>query len=419
MLTPKHRDFVKRLTPVVLAQVAGLACGVIGVKLSSRFVPPDVLGDYGIFMSFTTLGMWVVHAGLIKYVSRHWAAETAKPALLHRMLRLWFEKLRWVLLSSIAASLAITHLTGNAPWAVFGPLIIIASVLSLIAMGQTALQVNREHWADFRVSATGSLTRTFLPLLCFIALGRAAGLYAGLTLHALVGLGMVAWAFHRHWRNADRATAAPIAVNEIYLGPYFTMLALADWALAGVNRWIVAGTFGNFEAGYFTLAGNIAVILPIFAGTVLKQMFQPGFFALGDALEPAKRRLLARRVDEVNGAFCALAIGGVLVLHLLMPWLVGPLVNERYSAALRWIVPAGFFSTAVIAGQFYHTMLLAARREKFCAAVDLTGAVILIGGGALAAQFGEDAFARWLMFTPLIPWLVSRPLARHFSRRAG
>lgn len=413
-MTLQHREFIHRLTPVVLTQATGLACGVVGVKLSSRYVPPDVLGDYGIFMSFTTLGMWVVHAGLIKYVSRHWAAEKSKSAMLRAMTKLWFGKLPWIVLGSLGAALAIARLTGNNTWDLLPSLLVISGLLSLVAMGQTALQVNREHWADFRVSATGSLTRTFLPLILFVALGSAAGLYAGLTLHILIALGMVAWALRRHWSPTGNSDPITHTVGEIYTGQYFIVLALAGWMLSGVNRWIVAGFFGDIEAGYFTLASNIALIVPIFAGTVITQMFQPGIFAMGDQPADGPRDQLARRVDLVAAGFGVISIGGVLTLHAVMPWLVGPLVHERYSAALNWIVPVGFFGVAAIIGQYYHTMLLAARREKSCAPVDLGAAILLILGSVLAATGGQDTFRRWLMFTPLVPWIFTRSLARHY-----
>ena len=410
----KYREFLQRLTPVVLTQTAGLACGVVGVKIASRYVPPDILGDYGVFMSFTTLGMWVVHAGLIKYVGRHWAAADSKPALLRLMVQLWFKKLPWVVLGTIGAALAIARLTGNPTWGLFPALLTITAVLSLVAMGQTALQVNREHWSDFGISATGSVTRTFLPLALFLVFGSAAGLYAGLTGHILIGLGLVAWVMRRHWRTPRNQDLSLPPMKEIYTGPYFTMLALAAWTLSGANRWVVAGFFGNVEAGYFTLASNIALIVPTFAGTVLSQLFQPGFYAMVDEEQPGHQIRLSRRVDLVAAGFFGISLAGVLALHIIMPWLIGPLVHVNYSAAMPWIVPVGFFGIAVITGQYFHSMLMAARREHACAPVDLTAAFLLLLGGVLSAIGGQSIFRQWLMLTPLIPWLVTRPLARHF-----
>ncbi len=409
----KMRKFSQRLTPVVMAQAFGLLCGLAGVKLISRFVPPDVLGDYGIFLSFTTLGMWVVHTGLIKYVSRHWAAAPDKPALSRVVLRHWWGKSPWIVLCTVGAAQAISWLTGNAPWGLLLPLFIVISLLSLVAMAQAALQTNREHWSDLAVSATGSLTRTFAPLILFLVLGGAVGLYAGFSIHAIFTLLVASWIL-RKYVSKNPTTRVRLELDRIYTGPYFTMLSLAGWALTGTNRWIVAGFFGDVEAGYFMLASNMVLIVPTIIGTIFIQMFQPGFFALGDSGNHDASLQLARRVDRVAAGFGVISIVGILLLHLVMPWLVGPLVHETYGASLAWIVPVGCFSVATITGQYYHSMLLAARKERACAPVDLTAASLLIMGSTLAALAGRSIFMQWLMITPLIPWLVTRSLARHY-----
>ena len=61
-----------RLIPILLAQAFGIGCGVAGVKLNSTLVPPEALGVYGVFLTFAPVGAWVVHAGLVKFVVRHY-----------------------------------------------------------------------------------------------------------------------------------------------------------------------------------------------------------------------------------------------------------------------------------------------------------------------------------------------------------
>jgi len=90
------------------------------------------------------------------------------------------------------------------------------------------------------------------------------------------------------------------------------------------------------------------------------------------------------------------------------------LISENYRAALDTIVPAGFFSVAVLTAQFFDTMLLAGHREKACGPVDFSTALVLASGGLGAAWAGERWFSIWLVATPLVPWILSRPLARHY-----
>jgi O-antigen/teichoic acid export membrane protein len=42
-----------RLVLITLSQMVGLACGLIGVKIVTRLVPPADYGLYGIFLTFT------------------------------------------------------------------------------------------------------------------------------------------------------------------------------------------------------------------------------------------------------------------------------------------------------------------------------------------------------------------------------
>jgi O-antigen/teichoic acid export membrane protein len=199
---------------------------------------------------------------------------------------------------------------------------------------------------------------------------------------------------------------------RVYEGPLFTLLAAANLILLGINRWLVVWFAGEQEAGYFTLAGNAVAIITSMLATMLMQYVQPDLFALGDR-GTDHRPALARRMDQVALFYTIIGLVGIALLSALAPRLVGPLISEEYLPALTWIFPAGCFGLTVSLGLFYHTMLLAGRRERACAPVDLTAAAILIVGCTVTASAGTDWLARWLIVTPLVPWLLSRTLARH------
>lgn len=402
--------FRTRLLPIALGQVIGMGCGVIGVKISSQLVAPADYGRYGLFLTATPLGMWVVHAGLIKFTSRHWGGAADRTALLREVVPAFLRKLPWLALATAAVTLAITP---TDRLAVFGLLFFSTTLLSAVAVAQAALQSARQHWSDCGVAGTGSVSRTFLPLLLYYAVsGTALALYAGVGLHALVAVGIAALALRAYWPK-PAATAAP-QLMPIYDGPLFVILAVAGWIMAGLNRWIVAGFFGPVTAGYFVLAGNIAMIVASLLGIVFIQYYQPEFFAAPVATA-GERRALARRVDRVALGYCGTALTGLAALHLLAPCLVGGFIDENYRPALPYIMPAGFFLAALMTGSFYHSMLLAAKRERACAPVDLSACGVLALGCILApALGGESALRTWLLAAPVVPWLLNRPLAHHY-----
>lgn len=403
-----------RLVPILLAQAVGIACGIAGVKVNSLLLPPAVLGVYGVFLTFAPLGAWIIHAGLVKFVSRHWLGADDRAGLRHEVLAAWARRLPWLALASVGAVLVMARLAAGGLALLWIALFAVTALLSLVSLAQAALQAERAHWRDCAVSVSGSLTRTFAPsLLFFFTGGLLASLWFGFFAHALLTAAVGAWALHRYRSGAAGSAPSQRISGSAYEGPLFNALAVAAWVLAGSNRWIITWFFGETESGYFTLAGGAAIVVASTLGTIFVQYFQPGFFALGDS--PAvDRTTLARRVDRVALAYAVASAVAVGLFYLAAPWLVGPLINPNYRAALSWILPGGGFAIATTTAVFYHSMLLAGHRESGLGPVDLTTAGVLVLGGLAAALIGAEWFARWLMFSPLIPWLLTRPLARHY-----
>ena len=107
-----------------------------------------------------------------------------------------------------------------------------------------------------------------------------------------------------------------------------------------------------------------------------------------------------------------------MVLQGVAPWLVGSVISENYRPAIPYIMPAGFFLTAMITGTFYHALLLAGKREAACLPVDLSFFGLMALGSMAAVAWGGDSGLRiWLLATPLLPWALNRPLARSYYFR--
>ncbi|MCF7688394.1 MAG: hypothetical protein K9M98_09175 [Cephaloticoccus sp.] len=400
--------FKQRLLPILLAQGFGVACGIAGVKVTSAWVNPSDLGLFGVWLTFTTTGMWIVHAGLVKYVARHWDSATNRRALLAEVMWAWARKLPWLAAIAVAAGFAIDR-----PLAALG-IFAASSLLSLVAMAQNALQAVRENWRDCGVAMGASLSRTFLPpLVYFLAGGWWAGLWLGFVGHALVAAAAGAWALQRYWSGPPAAAPRDRQLTAVYTGPLFITLAVAGWVLNGANRWLVAANFGAVEAGYFTLAGNAAIIVPTVLSATFLQFFRPSLFAQADQQGLAPK-VYARSWDHVVAGFGVLALLGLLLLDYIAPWLVGPLINPTYADALEWIFPVGCFGIATNTALFYHTLLLAGHREKACAPLDLSFIAVMIAGCTGSALLGRMWFQQWLLLTPVIAWMLARPLTRHY-----
>lgn len=404
-----------RLLPILIAQAFGVACGVAGVKLNSQLLAPEILGFYGVFLSLTPLGLWVVHAGLIKFVGREWAATRRRPELLRQALGVWGRRLVWLALLAIPAAVALAQIGGASAPAAWLALFPAAALLAVGGLAQSALQAERAHWRDCGVSGCGSAARTFAPLAVFaFGGGTIHALWTGFGLYALIFAAAGALALRRYWTSVD-TSAEPTRFGSAYAGTWFIVIATAGWILSAVNRWLVAICFGDTEAGYFTLAGGAALVISATLGAVFVQFFQPGFFVLGDEGNDFGR--LARRVDSAALGYVLTAFIAIGGFALVSPWLIGPLIDERYRAALPWILPAGCFGVATLTTGFYQSLLMAGRCEKACGPVELITAAVLALGCVISALLGKSWFAQWLMITPIVPWILTRPLARHYLFR--
>ena len=410
-------QLTSRLIPIALAQAIGVACGIAGVIVNSRVLPPEVLGHYGLFLTLVPVGTWIVHAGVIQFIAREWQASAARPALLRRTLALWGMRLPWLAAVAFAAAWALGSSNGAPLTVTWLALFPSAALLVLATLAQTALQAERAHWGDCLVSICGSVTRTFVPPLAYVLAGAALpALWAGFGLHAAVFAAAGAWALRRY-SPGQTGSAPPASVSPAYAGWLFVVLAAAGWLLAGINRWLVALFFGEIEAGYFTLVGGASIVLTSSLGAVFLQFFQPGLFKLGD--QPASLSTLARRVDRIAAGYACCAIAVIAGFAFVAPSLVGPIIDPRYRDALRWIVPSGGFGITLITIVFYHTLLLAGRRERACGPVELWTAAVLAVGCVASAAAGINWFVAWLFISPILPWVLTRPLARKYLLTPG
>lgn len=400
----------QRLLPIALSQAAGLACGVAGVWIATRLVAPGDYGAYGVFVACAPLGMRVVHAGLVKFVVREWAGSPDRAGLWREVAAAAWKKMPWL---ALAAGAGAACIPGGTWWGTAALLFAASLALVFAALGQGALQAQRSHWADLGVSAAGSVSRSFAPPLAYVAAGgSAAALQAGFAAHSLVLAGAAWWAVRAGSRETSARASGRRQLTPVFEGPLFVVLALASWIATAANRWIMAGFFGTERAGFFTLAGNMSIIVTSMLGVVFVQYFQPSLFASPGTTED-ERRALAGRIDRLAAGYGVCALAGLGALLAAAPFLVGPLIAETYRGALGMIAPAGCFMIALTTAQFFHILLLAGRRERACGPVDLAGAAVLVGGGAAAAWLGgEPWFLRWLVATPAVPWLLNRRMAR-------
>ena len=405
-------DFSRsRWVPIVAAQAVGLLCGIIGLRINSHLLPPAMLGVYGVFLTFAPIGAWVVHAGVAKYLVRYWEGAPDRAMLARQAGEIWLRRLPWLVAGAVLGAASLQRLIPGQFTSIAGALLLATACLALLSLIHNALQAERAHWQDFWISGWGSISRTVLPPVWFAASGGlVATLWWGFGLHALTTALLGGLIMRRYWRPTDPATKAP-PLPAVYQGPLFIVLSLMTWILTGINRWIVAGGYGEIEAGYFTLASSMAVIAVTMISNAWVQYTRPGLFALGDT-DGIQRAQLPGHTDRIALVYTAGALVALGAISHLAPWLLGWLIDPRYEPAFRWLLPAGCFAIAVNTMHFFHLFLLAAKQERASARPELITASVLVGGGLVAAAVGVRTFMVWLTISPVVVWTLTRWLAR-------
>ncbi len=392
-----------------------MACGVGSLYFSSRWVTPVDYGHYGLFLSVVPLGMWVWHAGVIKGVARHWAASPNRRGLLSEVARATRSSWAWLSALSLVGAWALLP----AAFPVLAVLLFCSiAALSVGTVAQTALQAERAHWLDFRVTALTSTARTSLPLLAYgLLAAHPLALAGGYTVHALLFAGVAAWTVRGQLAGVAPSSAPARQLSDAYTGRLFFVLAAVTWLLGGLQRWVVAAAFGPEVAGHFTLASNLAQVPASMLGSLFLQFYQPSLFAFAHA-SPLERRKLATYLDRIALGYTGIALCGLLLLKGFSPFLLDTLISATYRPALPWILGAGAFTAALLVGQFFHLLLLAAHRETACGRVDLSCAAAWVLGSGLTAWLGTvETYQTWLVASPLVPWLLGRTLARRALAR--
>lgn len=416
---------MRPLVPIVANQLTMLLLGLVGVKLITKLVPPDVNGFYTLFVSLTQIGLLITHSGITNHASRYWQREGINEWVYARFL--WTES--WWGLRLLAPIVALTVLVralmdGSLTWLWLLPLLVFSNLaLALNGIGFLALNAARRPWQMMLLSTVGSAARVFLPLgfawMTTMSLGM---LSVGYTLHGILIIGVLLALFHKAI-GASRPGAEKSVLWRQELKDYgrpFMFLGVGAWLLQYVDRWIVEQVFGSTQAGLFGVALQLGGIIPTMAVGILMQLYFPGIFRKSDhARTPDDWRTIARECDRITIGFVALTLAGLLTLHFVAPLFTGWLIDGKYAAALPMLAAAGLVMLAAQGNQFYYLLLQGQHNSSAMVKVMLMVAGLKTLVSVVAAAFSWNTFMVWLWLSPLVCMAVGRTMILRLALAPG
>src|SRR5204863_9538424 len=90
----------------------------------------------------------------------------------------------------------------------------------------------------------------------------------------------------------------------------------------------------------------------------LLQLVFPGIFRGADeARSKEDWRKLVKRCDQYTFLFGAATVGGLLILSLVAPYLLGWLISDRYAASMPLLISAGLATAATQVNQVQYLLL--------------------------------------------------------------
>lgn len=406
------------LLPLVSIQAVGLACGILGVHWSSKLLPPELLGVYGLLASTHTLAAFVTHRGMVQYLQRHWTAECSASLFGRQLLKSMLLPTVWLAVAA-AASIAGLHLsTGLGRTWIWWVWIVLVNLLALAAhLTATALQAEEKYWSQFTVSTVGSLTRSFLPLLAVALFGTAIEILgAGFALHTIFWFLAGALALAPAWNRRGTQKPASGLVSAIIS---FLGVGIIGWLAQNAPRWFAAFNLTPQENGYFMLAANLSVIVPASIAIIGTGYAAPWIFTAARAGETSAT--LKRRTDRNVCVALLLGQAALLALTAAAPGLIGSVIAPSYAPAVGWLLAAGGGFLATISASFYCDLLSALGREKDCARLLAYSTAARVAVLCMATFSGDAAWFRLsltILAWPTVAlewWLVQRWLRAPLS----
>lgn len=415
---------MSRLFAIATNQLAALVIGLLGVKLLSRYVPPDVNWIYQSFLTLAQLAVLLTHPGLVNHASRYWHRETTRSSEYARFLwtRSWIN-LKYLVPILCAACVVLSVAQHRPFWIVAMPLLLVSNwAIATNAVASLALNSSERHWAVCCFNVVGAAARTSLPLGAVVVFGPGIlALTGGFAAHAIVIFGMILLLFSPSIQSSE----PPIEVElqwrrelRDYGRPFF-WLGLGGWLLQFADRWVVASFFGDEQAGLFALATGLGAYVPNLILAALMQGVFPRFFREADlAKSRADWQILAHRSDQFTLLFLGASVVGLVGLQWCAPHLVGRLIDPRYQQAMGMILAAGLAAVTVQVNQFQYLLLQGQHNSLGMVKVMLAVAGIKTLGSIVAATISWPAFLAWLILSVAISAWLGRHLIRREALRA-
>jgi O-antigen/teichoic acid export membrane protein len=347
---------------ILVGQAASVLGAIVGVRLLTDAIPPQVYGELALAMTAATLVNQIILGPLSNAYFRFYApAEEAGElgSYLSSVARLTVWGGLAVISVAFAAILAFASL-GYATWVS----LLAATMVFAMVSGCNSIMDGIQNAARHRsVVALHQGIASWLRFLCAVWLVSAFGIKStiamwGYCLGSLVVIASQALFFERgivhsaHKKEWPPASDTKPWRNRMFSYAWpFSLWGVVTWLQLSSDRWALQ-VFGNTEdVGLYAVVYQLGFYPLMLLSGVVSQLVAPLFFQLaGDGTDEGRKALVSRRNRLMTIAALCIAACCVAAAAGLHTWVFRFLVAEEYRS-VSWLLPAvalsgGLFGTA-------------------------------------------------------------------------
>lgn len=346
-----RRHLISTAAWVVGGQALTAAGTLLGVRLLTQFLPPEMFGIVSLGLGVVVLVVSVACTPLTQAAMHFYTAMAARGGLLElreTLLRLLLRMGRWLLPCLIVAAGAYAILGS-------GSVVLIILLFVLLtsdcwrSVGLSMLNAARRHrhyalWTTF-----DSWGRPLLATAVIVFLGASpTAVLAAYAAVSLLGLGVF---FRGIWQTTAAESAASRAhESSPFERPYREMwqyalplvpLGLIGWISNLGDRYLIGGVLGIADAGVYAAVYGLSSAPFMIIGGSVEQALRPVYQnAVAARQDTRARDLFVKWLATV----CAACAAGVLAFALWHEELAALLLGQpyRYVAHLMPWIAAGY-----------------------------------------------------------------------------
>lgn len=369
-------------TSIAIGQFLGLLARLVGLRLITALVPPEVYGDMVLLVGVELLVFGVCCAPL-QQAALTFYPDAARAERIPALRKLIVSMLRRAQLAAI-----VLLLGGGAVWVVWfhpGTPFLLFPVLCILLLAETrrAVEINllnaarRQRSFSLWVSAD-AWARPLAAVACILVIGPTA---ASILIGYACGTLLVNLALCRLIRRpgmdapdpaADQPWQARVRRQILRFSlPMVPEPALGWFANVG-DRYILAGFSGAAETGIYAAAYGIASQPFILLASVVGVTLRPVLF---DAVSARDTRKVARTLFVWVTALLACSAVGLALVWLLSDQIVQLVLGKAFWRAAPLLIWIGLAYVAQGLQQAFANMIFARRRTEFLIVVRVVTAL--------------------------------------------